>query len=255
MAAWKKIGARYKDQPKNIFGLKIFLNPEDMSPVSTSIGTSGRLDLALTGLLEKVLKPGMNFVDVGANLGYYTLLAVKQVGRAGMVYAFEPESQNFEFLTRSIAVNNLGNVKPYQQALTDRRGAIKLFKASTSQPHEHSVTLDWGKGTEEVGSTTLDAFWELVGKPRLDMLKIHVVGDEPLVLKGASKVLRESRPKIAMVFVPPKWENETPLLESLLESYECFEVTQSPFLLRSIGRSAFGHGRTIEVFLTPRSVD
>ena len=91
---WSAIGKDNAYQPKRIFGMQIFLNPEDYSTVSTSIGTDGVLDLPLSCLFSKVLKKGMNVVDVGANLGYFTLLASKLV-RDGRIFAFEPEEQNF----------------------------------------------------------------------------------------------------------------------------------------------------------------
>jgi hypothetical protein len=108
---WLRIGRNYSESPKKFFGMQIYLNPQDLSPVSTSIGTDGILDLPLTCLLSKVLKKGMKVVDVGANLGYFSLLSAKLVGESGIVYAFEPEDLNFQYLSRSVALNNLQNIR------------------------------------------------------------------------------------------------------------------------------------------------
>ena len=71
---WMKVKERFRETPKTIRGLKIYLNPDDLSPVGVSIGTTGWLNLALTSLALNLAKPGMKVVDVGANIGYYTLL-------------------------------------------------------------------------------------------------------------------------------------------------------------------------------------
>ena len=228
------------------------MNPHDFSPVSTSIGTTGVLDLPLTSLLAKVLKRGMNVVDVGANLGYYTLLTSEIVGDTGVVYAFEPESYNFRLLCKSVGENNLPNVQVYQLALSDRQGKVKLYKGDASQPQEHSITVDWGKGSEEVVSTTLDEFWESAGMPQINLVKIHVVGDDPLVLKGARKVINEMKPMLAIVFDPPKWNDEADLLHNLFALYRVYEVLESPFLIRQVEQFSLSRKKPTELFLYPK---
>src|SRR5208282_1394111 len=132
-AEWVTLKRIYEDHPKRVLGFQIYLNPQDFSPVSTSIATSGWLNLPLTALMKKVLKSGMKAVDVGANIGYFTLLAAKIVEH-GHVYAFEPEQTNFELLSKSISVNDLGNVDIYQKALCDKEGLIKLYLSDPAQP-------------------------------------------------------------------------------------------------------------------------
>src|SRR5579872_1119493 len=196
---WSEIGKNYADKPKRIFDMQIFLIPEDYSTVSTSIGIDSILDLPLTCLLSKVLKKGMNIVDVGANLGYFTLLASRLVGENGTVFAFEPEGRNFQLLEKSVSVNNLHNVQLYQKALSDKQGKIELFLGDSSHPNDHSIGVDRGSGSVEIDSRTLDDFWIASGKPRIDLVKIHVVGEDPSVLKGAEKLISETGPMLAIV--------------------------------------------------------
>lgn len=120
MKDWIRTRSFYKVHPKRIFGFQIYLNVDDMSPISSSIATLGWFSLARTELLRKVLKPGMTFVDVGANIGYYTLLAERIIGPSGTVIAFEPEPKNFALLSKTVSLNNLPNVRIYQQAVSDR---------------------------------------------------------------------------------------------------------------------------------------
>ena len=75
----------------------------------------------------------MTFVDVGANIGYFTLLTAKIV-QHGRVYAFEPEQTNFELLSKSVSLNDLQNVAIYQKALSAKEGLIKLYLSDVMQP-------------------------------------------------------------------------------------------------------------------------
>lgn len=254
IADWAKIGERYTNVPGVVHGFKIYLNPEDLSPISSSMATVGVLDLSLTCLLMKLLKRGMKFVDIGANLGYYTLLAARKVGQRGMVYAFEPESLNYQLLSKSVRANELQNVQIYRQAISDTTGRLRLFKADASHPGGHSVGTDKGLGYEEVVSTTLDEFWEIAGRPRWDVLKIHVAGDDPLVLSGSGMVLREVSPMITMIFDPPKWKEYDAMLHGLFASHEVYEVVKSPFLLRELSFSSLKREKASELFLKPLSL-
>lgn len=249
---WAKLREYYRNHPKVIFGLKIYLNAEDFSPVSTSIATTGWLDLSLTGLLMKVLKPGMTVVDVGANIGYYTLLCAKIVGGRGLVYAFEPEPFNLKLLNKSVSANNLTNIKVYSQALWETEGVIKLHLADPREPQAHSIGRDWGRGTIDVISTTLDSFWEDLGKPHLDMLKIHVGGDDLVVLRGARRVIQELRPSIAAVFVPDTWRRDKELFDELFLLYDVYRVAKSPFLIRRVQERELLGNEPTELFLAPK---
>jgi len=254
MQEWRAIREKYADKPRAALGFRIYLNPEDSSPVSSSIAADGFLDLPLTSLLLKILKPGMCVVDVGANLGYYTLLASKIVREHGTVYSFEPEPVNFRLFNMSLGENQSHNVLQLQEAVSDTWGIIKLYRADASQPQQHSIAFDWGKGAENVKSITLDQFWEIEGRPQIDLVKVHVVGEDPLVLRGAKRVLNQVRPMVTMVFDPPKWRSEAQLLTSIFALYNVYEIVQSPFLIKPIQPSSLerSRGKARELFLNPR---
>ena len=75
---------------------------------------------------HEIIKEGMNIVDVGANIGAYTILAAEKVGKDGKVIAIEPEPRNYEQLLENIKLNNFQNVIPKNIALTDHEGFEKL---------------------------------------------------------------------------------------------------------------------------------
>ena len=251
-AEWAALKEIYKDQPKRVLNFLIYLNPQDYSPVSTSIATTGWLNLSLTAFIKKVLKPGMTFVDVGANIGYFTLLAARIVGQ-GHVYAFEPEQTNFELLSKSVKANDLENVDIYQKVLSDKEGLTKLYLADSTQPQSHSLTFQKDRRSIDVISTTLDSFWNSIGRPQIDFLKIHVGGDEATVLAGGSEVLQQTRPWIATMFVPDKWANESQLWDTIVSSYDLCQIVNSPFLVKPISPASVFNLGTIELLLIPKS--
>jgi FkbM family methyltransferase len=202
--------------------------------------------------MRKVLKPGMTFVDVGANIGYFTLLAAKSVEH-GHVYAFEPEQTNFELLSKSVLVNDLRNVDVYQKALCTKEGLIKLYLSHPMQPQSHSITFQEGKRSINVASTTLDSFWASIGRPKIDFLKIHVGGAEATVLMGATEVLQKAKPLIVTMFVPDVQTKERLLWDRLVSFYDLYELVNSPFLVKSIEPASLFNLGTIELLLNPKS--
>ncbi len=249
---WLQARQKYLDEPKHTHGFKIFLNPEDMSDISALIATSGRPNLPVTCLLSAMLRPGMNVVDVGANLGFYTLLAANCVGKSGRVWSFEPEPHNFQLLMKSIRASNLHNVEPVQMALSDKPGAERLYLAPASEPNAHTLSQDRGMGSLEIQSTSLDDFWRARGTGRLDLLKVHVFGDEPIVLRGSRKVLRASRPMVVTRFGSSRWEDDASLLDDLCSWYDVYEIVESPSLIEPIEKSALVVGTHRGIFLAPR---
>jgi FkbM family methyltransferase len=147
-----------------------------------------------TRLVRNYLRPGMTFVDVGANVGYYTALAASLVtGSGGRVIAFEPSPYAFGRLRSMVLDNGLELVTAIHAGLGEVAGRLNLYlgigshnHAPTMIPHENSEATD-------VRVTTLDEEAERLGIERIDMIKIDVEGYEPKVLAGAQRLLREGR--------------------------------------------------------------
>jgi len=139
------------------------------------------------------VREGMCVFDVGANIGYYTLLAARAVGPAGRVYAFEPEPRNFELLTRNISENGLTNVRPVNAAASSREGVVRLHLDDANfGAHSFvagSVRTSSGRSVV-VRTVGLDAF---AGEARAFgagvFVKIDVQGAEALVVEGGSRLL------------------------------------------------------------------
>jgi FkbM family methyltransferase len=136
-----------------------------------------------TRLVEVLLRPGMTFVDVGANIGYYTVLASRLVGPQGKVYAFEPHPAIYPVLRRNIEANGCTNVIALPLAASNRPGS-RPFAEVTARPY-------W-EGAIEVEAISLDEFVLREGWPRVDLIKVDVDGGEPEVVEGMRSLLARS---------------------------------------------------------------
>jgi FkbM family methyltransferase len=145
----------------------------------------------VTSAILSVLQEGHTFFDVGANLGYYTLLASKKVGSSGRVHAFEPAPAQFEHLMLNARINRTANVVLNNIALAEARGERDML-----------LSLGWNQGTHSFGATegptrayrvpcaTIDEYVATNALERIDAMKVDVEGAELLVFRGAEKTLR-----------------------------------------------------------------
>ena len=176
--------APYKDAPRmvlnvaNRFQRKIYFFPVAYA--------RHWLDAPLGHYMRAKLGPGAGFVDIGANIGYYTLLAASIVGPAGMVTAFEPEPGAYESLTRSIEANDYTNIRALNLALSNREGKLQLFRArDTAHSLVEATENDpQFRGAVEVKVEILDKYSEANLDERVRMFKIDVEGEEVRVLEG-----------------------------------------------------------------------
>lgn len=158
-----------------------------------------------TNLFKKSCKKGDVIVDLGANIGYFTLLAARLVGEKGRVYAFEPEPKNFNYLLKNVKLNSYHNVTCIQKAVSNFTGKTKLFICPYDSGH-HTINQYEGirnykpellsKNNREefieVETTTLDDFFR--GKEQsIDLIKMDVEGAEMLILLGMEEVIQKSK--------------------------------------------------------------
>jgi len=185
--------------PKNgkrdalIFGSMFCLDMSDYIQRHMYAGSFERVE---TGIVQKKLRPGMTFVDVGANVGYYTALAAQLVGPSGSVIAFEPSEYAFPRLNRMIEVNGLTCVKALQCALADTAGEMSLYGAVDEEFYDiHTATMvpQDNPHRATVRTETLDSVAEQLNIQQIDFMKIDVDGFEPVVLQGASRLIADGR--------------------------------------------------------------
>jgi len=166
--------------------------------VSSEDGVSYQLLFYRTGmekyqteLFKKLVDNGMTVVDIGANIGYYTLMAARLVGKQGRVFAFEPEPKNYDLLVRNVALNKYVNVVTEQKAVSDKTGKADLFISREAGAHGLMSGREGAVGVKSVETISLDSYFK--GRPGpLDIVKIDVEGAELAVLKGMTQVVKNN---------------------------------------------------------------
>jgi FkbM family methyltransferase len=145
----------------------------------------------------------MTFIDVGANMGLYTLFAARKVGPHGVVVAIEPSSREFARLKAHIELNRLANVRLLQVAVSNCRGEADLLVA-TEEKSGHNTLGAFGydsvtpQGNERVPVERLDDIVQQEELQRVDVIKMDIEGAEFLALQGATRTLSQFRPVLLL---------------------------------------------------------
>lgn len=183
-------------------GLKITFPPEGYFGIEI---TSGEYEPKTTRLVQRLLRPGVTFVDVGAHVGYYSLVAATVLQQSGAVYAFEPDPITFSCLKENVTLNGFDTlVRVYPRVISNVTGPIKLFIGrrdrvansifASSGVSSHAVTCE---------STSLDDFFRQENWPSVHLIKIDVEGAEHAVLQGMMELsARNPDLKLILEFFP-----------------------------------------------------
>jgi FkbM family methyltransferase len=160
----------------------------------------GLMEPEKTAALQALLAPGQTVFDIGANIGYYTVLAARTVGPRGKVFAFEPFARNLSYLYRHVTLNEATNVTVVPVACADRIG-LSLFTpgvdCATGSLVAEAPALSTTSAPVVVATTTVDEVVRLTGATP-DVLKIDVEGAEVQVLQGARHTLATARPRLLL---------------------------------------------------------
>jgi FkbM family methyltransferase len=185
----KNIEGNLKTEFAEVQGSKMFLDPGDSLDLSIN-GVYGELD---TKIIREEIHEGDIVIDVGANIGYYTLIFAQLVGKSGKVIAFEPESKNFEILKKNVEINNYDNVIVEQKIVSEKCGKMKLYVSDSDIVGHRIQQMKNLKNFVEVESVTLDDYMKKLNlDKKVNFIKIDVEGAEPNVLEGSNKILEEN---------------------------------------------------------------
>ena len=147
--------------------------------------------------IKDVVRPGWTAVDIGANIGYSTLLLASCVGPTGRVLAFEPLPQNFKMLEENIQLNGHTNIRAEHLALMDQPGQVELRTATAgalswtaSSMTEASQAVE----SQSVEAVTLDDYAQRNSIAKIDFIKMDVEGAEAAVIAGMNAILIQQKP-------------------------------------------------------------
>jgi len=180
----------------NVLGHTMFLDPED-KVVSPTLLHNGCFEPLETELVMRIVRPGDVVLDLGANIGYYTLLFARLVGESGKVIAFEPDPNNFRLLQKNIYANGYRNVILFNKAVADTQGTMRLFLCEDNKGDHRLYDSGDNRTVISVETTTVDAAIAPL-TDRVDLIKMDIQGSEPRALRGMRHTLTNN-PNIQLI--------------------------------------------------------
>lgn len=180
----------------NVNGYKLQVIPGDLG-ISSELLMFKTHEPLTTKLLSKELKKDMVCLDVGGNIGYYTLFESNIVGENGKVIAIEPSPPNFQHLKKNLEIQNTENVDAYNFAAGDKDGEINFLIYEESNG---SFTIPDGETTDlpgeliKVQAKRLDTFLNELKQEHVDFVRMDVEGYESHIIEGMTNTIKKSKP-------------------------------------------------------------
>jgi FkbM family methyltransferase len=196
--------------------------------IGEGIAETKQYEPHVTSFLKQNLKEGSTFVDVGANIGYFTLVAATQLGSSGRTIAIECSPKNCELIYLSLHRNGLDRVLVYPFAISD---AEKLMSFSSGFSNGFVGELEVDEEAVIVPAVTLDFL--LRNEARVDMIKMDVEGSEAKAWRGMRQVVEKHHPVILMEFFPALLERNSGTRGDELLS-EIFSLGYTATILQSV---------------------
>jgi FkbM family methyltransferase len=158
-------------------------------------------------LMKQILKTNSTFIDVGANIGYYSVIAKQLVGRSGKVISIEPNPETYKMLELNTSQNSVGT--PIQCAISQEHGEVELFVPISGDiwaSLNHNVFPEGQATTRfKVTSWPLDDLIEEMAVDRVDLIKIDIEGGEFNVLLSAKQIISKHRPVVIIEYSTKTW--------------------------------------------------
>ncbi|HEY3282478.1 MAG TPA: FkbM family methyltransferase [Armatimonadota bacterium] len=184
----------------------VYIRPYSLSPIELGILRKGVLEPETVDVFRGLLRPGLTVIDLGANIGQYTLLAAHHVGPHGQVHAFEPTPEVADSLQANVTLNGFGNVTICRAAVSDAPGIVHLHP-DPEAPDINSILPVRGQNrgaTVEVPALRLDDYIAQRGLGPVDMVKMDIEGAEMMALAGAPKLLSGETAPILILELNPE---------------------------------------------------
>lgn len=169
-------------------GNRIFLDSRD----SLNLLINRFYEPLETEFVKKEIKKNNVVLDIGANIGYYTLLFARLVGEKGKVFAFEPDPDNFNLLKKNVEINNYKNVVLVQKAVLNNKGKIKLYLSGTNKGDHRVYDSHDDRQFIEIESIRLDDYFKNYNR-KIDFIKIDIEGAEWEALQGMFNLLKKNQ--------------------------------------------------------------
>lgn len=192
------LASRLSQRQIVIHGHKMVLDKND----SLRLSINREFEPHETKLFLEQLRAGDVVLDIGANIGYYTLLAARKVGTDGCVYAFEPDPTNFSLLKQNVELNGYGNVVLVNKAVGETSEDLKLYLSDVNAGDHRTYASEVGRPAITIPCTSIDDYFR--GQDRkADFIKMDIQGSECRALRGMQETLeRCEQVKLTVEFWP-----------------------------------------------------
>lgn len=192
---------------RRIHGYKMYLSLRQPG-ISDSLNRFGTREPEHRFIVERYLKKGMCVLDIGGNIGYYTLMAARIVGPSGKVYSVEPHPDNCRILNKSVVENGFESIVEVEElAISDQDGTRDFNVAGSSNLHSfHDHSLDPGlKDTdnitdESIPVKTVELETYLENRRQPDLLRMDVEGHEVTILNSIARIAKSSSWRPVILF-------------------------------------------------------
>ncbi|UCB43081.1 MAG: FkbM family methyltransferase [Dehalococcoidales bacterium] len=191
---------RLRHKVVRVHGHRMFLDPED----NLGLSVKGVHEPLTTEIFRKNIRKGNIMLDIGANIGYFTLIAASLVGNEGKVFAFEPNPSAFDILRKNVEANGYENVVLVPKAVSDTSGKVRLFLEKDANMRWSSIyDIHESSGSLEVDTIAIDDFLATSYDGAVDFIKLDIEGAELAALRGmAGLVKKGGELKIVAEFRP-----------------------------------------------------
>ncbi len=176
--------SKLKTNIVEVHGNKIFLDSNDSLKLSFR-----NFEESSVNIIKKLIKKGDVVVDIGANIGFYTLLFSKLVGNKGKVFAFEPEPNNFKLLKRNIEENNIHNVFLIKKGVSNSTSIMKLFTTKNNCGWHSLIDVGEDRTPIDIDTVKLDDYFKN-NFSKISFIKMDIEGGEPQALQGMQTILK-----------------------------------------------------------------
>lgn len=179
----------------------MYLDSQDMI-ISKNLANQKGHELNEVALIKRILKEGDMALDIGAHIGYFTLIMARYIGETGKVFAFEPSPTNFKLLKKNIKLNGYKNVALIPMAISNKKEKVTLYLSPRNSGNHSLFKIKGHKKSINVNTLSLDDYFEKADF-NIDFAKIDTEGAEFLVIEGMSSILKKTHGiKLIIEFYP-----------------------------------------------------
>lgn len=201
------------------------------------------------------LKDNEIAIDIGANLGWYSVLLSRNSTAGSTIYAFEPDPDNFKLLKHNSKENTCRNIQPINKAVSNRSENLKLHKYPEKNLGRHSLLPQEGTVPVDVSSVCLNEFFTTAEYPKIKFIKIDIEGFEYFALQGASSLL-EHCPFVMMEFSPHLYtedDHSSKLVKFMTDYYFTPNLLNNAKLKEISAMDLINETKQIDVFWVKKS--